>query len=377
MSFFMTLKLNIILLLIFSCNNQPTIQKSDSRKSNITQNESDSNIVSTEETEEEEEEEEEEEKKVDPSTLKVISLNIANLASQDGSGKTQNIMRLDVSGETEYIYILICPMEDSGKECPEGRVCVAEGAGQCVTEVTSFTRLILEPIYAGDVKIKAQACIKKSRSLTDENCSSWKITNYNSKRSNDEVIAKFNERARYKESVNFLVNDHRAYLQFWMEQSEECKKQNAEAAAHLQNAMDITEMFLGAPADLVVGLLLENPAAELASPYVSEFGAAVQKKLYDMCKDLDQEDSDPACSKIAEIMAMGGMFWDGMMNPMTSVGVLIDACNTISNPKASVVKTCQQQSKLSIAHQKYYTQLEIAIRGYKRVSAELEEMGEL
>ena len=125
-------------------------------------------------------------------------------------------------------------------------------------------------------------------------------------------------------------------------------------------------------------MLLDNDTAQenIVKP-IEDFAADTKKMMMDQCKEWDKGDNDPGCATTAKVFgAIGGMA-EGMLNPLAAIGALVDAVNTISDPEHSVAKACNQQQKLAVQHKKYYGQLQIAVKGYKRVKGELQSLGEL
>jgi hypothetical protein len=186
--------------------------------------------------------------KINPSSLKVYNLTVGNMRQASSLGQS---LSFEVSGSADYIFWKFCPQEKTDQKCPENREC-SEG-GECIQNVTVYNRVTVPPLYAGDIFVSVRGCLEPEHSLnTKEPCGPWEVVRYNSKKSNDKVIALLNEKDKIIHDLGEIQRERLYVYRDFSQEGRECLKTNAKSVANLESRIRLAEEFLKAPVTWVV-----------------------------------------------------------------------------------------------------------------------------
>ena len=313
-----------------------------------------------------------EEAKIDGSLLQIFSPKVANL--QEADGTYSSFVRYNTNGQTDYINYKICPLEDTGSVCPEGRSCANGGA--CVESITPELGFVLPGLYTGKVELLLSACVSSERSLSYQNCGEEVSVIYNSNRVNLEVATLLHQKAMYEDQATALILEHKAYLRDWSAQARNCLKQNADVEKHLATSVAFVEEFIKGPIEYFPKLLFtgeevyENFTEPLGSWFNDFKEGAVQT-----CKELDPEDEYVRCSTTGMLLDMGAGILEGMVNPVAAVSFMVRAVDVVADPENSIPLVCNQEKKLATAHFQYESRKTVLVNNYNRVKTSLEALG--
>lgn len=312
---------------------------------------------------------------IDGSSLMLYTPKVANLQEADGS--FSSFVRYNTSGETDYIKYKICPLEETGTICPEGRSCSEDGA--CVESLTPELGFVIPGLYSGKVEIILSACVSSERALPGTSCGEEVSLIYNSNRVSLEIATLLHQRAMYEEQASALILEHKNYLRSWADQGKKCMAQNAEVEAQLATTIAIVEEFIKGPIEFFPKMIFTdgNVYESFTEPLTKWFGdmkAGITEACKNGSKGNDKEEYE-TCATLGMLTDIGSGIVEGMFNPIPAVGYLIGSINALTDPENSIPLVCNQDKKLSTAHLQYESRKTILTNHYAQVKAQLTELG--
>lgn len=323
-------------------------------------------------------------KQVDGAALKIFKLTISSQRNKSSLGLNAGYTP---DGKADYIEYMICPLEATGKKCPEGIEC-ARG-GECFEGVTVYNRVRIPLIYGGEVLYKFRACVDRDNATGDETCGDWEVEKYNS-RLYDPYIARlqFDGENIKKELGKLVGEDYRNALATFADEARKCDALNAEVKRVLDSKVRVVDQFLRAPTswfvkageDIGDTVLGEGGSADVLNS-ISKLGEQVSHQMEKACVALGKSTTDFVCTFLKGVAGFGKQFLSAM-SPVTALGTISNAVHDVyygtfkGEGDKLVPKGCFAEQNLQRTVQAIETQMQSRIQKLQVIKQNLDQKGE-
>ena len=321
-------------------------------------------------------------KKIDGSKLFV--LNVRAVAKREQLFLTHNLS-YEADGKADYIDYRICPLEDVGKQCPEGLECTA--GGSCFPGVSAYNRVRLPLLYAGKVLFKVRACIDRERALTDVVCGTWEEKEFDSQAFDSRVASLMGRAINLKQGLGKLNLDYKEVLEKFVEEARACDALNAEVQKVLDSKVSVVEKFTSVPdkiwefagEDVANAIFFGEPEKVLAG--VQNVGSEISRQLERACLELGDATHDGVCNALQVIVTTGKGFLSAM-SPVTAIGTISNKIHDVyygtfrGESDKLVPKGCFAEQNLQRSVDAIELQMQAKLQELQVIKQQLQQVGE-
>lgn len=323
--------------------------------------------------------------KIDASTLKTYKVTVSSQRD-----KLNLLLNLSYTpdGRADYVDYMICPLEKTEKNCPEGGNCSA--GGECFEGITVYNRVLIPLLYGGNVSYKVRSCVDSENSVNEKNCGEWESIQYSSRLYNPEIAGLQHEAERIVKDLGQLVGrDYRDALIRFTEEANKCDEINADVKKVLDSKVRIIQQFLRAPISWFVksgenvgdSVLGKGNTEAVLLGGLGILGEQISRTMETACVAFGKSTHDFVCSFLKGIAGFGKQML-GAMSPITGIGTLTNSIHDVyygtilGQGDKLVAKACYAEQNLQKTVEAIEMQMQTKIQKLETIKTMLDQKGE-